>query len=53
MTSELLDDHQNAMKEEGTITDLRQKMEELNAAREAAAKKINQLQVDLDHEVTI
>ena len=53
MISELLDDHQDALKEEGTITDLRQKMKELSAAREAAAEKINQLQADLDHEVTI
>ena len=38
MASDLLDDHRDALKEkEGTITELRQKVEELSAAREVAA----------------
>ena len=41
MTSKLLDDHRDALKEEGTITELCQKVKELDGARKAAAKKIN------------
>ena len=53
MTSELLDDHRDALKEkEGTIAKLRQKVEELSAAGEAAAEKINRLQAE-DQEVAV
>ena len=48
MTSELLDDHQDTLKDkEGMITELRQKVKELSSAREAATEKINRLQEDL------
>ena len=52
-TSELLNDHQDALKEEGMITELRQKLRELSVTREVATKKINQLLADLDPEVVV
>jgi len=54
MTSELLDHHQDALKEkESTIAELRHKVEELSAAGKAATEKINRLQEDLNHKVAV
>ena len=53
MTFELLDNHRDTLKEEGTITELRQKVKELSVAMEAATEKISRLQADLDHEVAV
>ena len=52
LLSELLDDHRDALKErEGEVSDLRQGMEELNAAGKAATEEISRLKVDWGREV--
>ena len=53
ISSELLDDHQDTLKEEGSIIELRQKVKELSAEGKTAAEKINRLQADLDYEVAV
>ena len=53
LTSELLDAHRDALKEEGTIDELLQSMDELNAEGKEEIAKITQLQADLDHEAVV
>ena len=51
--SELLDDHQDALKvKEGEVADLCQGREELSVAGKVVSEEISQLKVDLCHEVT-
>jgi len=52
-TSELLDAHRDALKEDGTIAELLRRVEQLSAAGEAAFAKVAQLQADLDHKVVV
>ena len=52
LISELLDDHQDALKaKDDKVADLRWRMEELSAAGKGTTKEISQLKVDLCREV--
>ena len=53
LTSKRLDAHRDALKEEGTIDELLQSMDELNAEGKEEIAKITQLQADLDHEAVV
>ena len=52
--SELLDDHRKTLKKkDGEVVDLRQRMEELSAARKAATEEISRLRADLKHKAEV
>ena len=53
LISKLLDDHREALKKEGKIVDLHQRMEELSTVGKAATEKISQLKSDLDSEAVV
>ena len=53
LLSELLDDHQNALKaREGEVSDLCRRMKELSATGQAATEEIGWLKEDLSREVS-
>ena len=54
LTSELLDDHQDALKaKEGEIATSCREMKELSAAKKTVTEEVSRLKVDLDHETVV
>jgi len=54
LISELLDDHQDALKaKEGEIATSCREMKELSAAKKTVTEEVSRLKVDLDHETVV